>query len=166
MEPSTEKVRNLNLLEQIEENPDINQATLADQLGVAVGTVNWHLQRLVEKGYVKVKRAQRKKLRYIITPSGIALRARLTLEYIEWSLLLYRKTRERVIGLLEQVHEAGYQRVFIEIRDQGPDDIMDICRLTCLEQGIEVLDDEGAGDIPVLEVRGSKVHLHFPERTM
>ena len=166
MEPTTEKVRNLNLLEQIEENPDINQATLADQLGVAVGTVNWHLQRLVEKGYVKVKRAQRKKLRYIITPSGIALRARLTLEYIEWSMLLYRKTRERVIGLLEQLQEAGYHSVFIEIRDQGPDDIMDICRLTCLEQGIEVLNDQDSGDVPVLEVRGSKVHLHFPERTM
>jgi DNA-binding MarR family transcriptional regulator len=139
MEPSAEKVRNLNLLEQIEENPDITQATLADQLGVAVGTVNWHLQRLVEKGYIKVKRAQRKKLRYIITPSGIALRARLTLEYIEWSLLLYRKTRERVIGLLEQVQEAGYQRVQIKVSDQGPDDIMDICRLTCLEQSIEMV---------------------------
>ena len=166
MEPSAEEVRNLNLLEQIEENPDITQASLADQLGVAVGTVNWHLQRLVEKGYVKVKRAQRKKLRYIITPSGIALRARLTLEYIEWSLLLYRKTRQRVIGLLHQVQEAGYRRVIIEVRDQGPDDIMDICRLTCLEQGIEVLHAEDQGDDPVLEVHGSKVHLHFPERTM
>ena len=37
-----------------------------------------HIKRLVDKGYVKVKRAQRKKLRYIITPSGIAFRARLT----------------------------------------------------------------------------------------
>lgn len=166
MEPSAEKVRNLNLLEQIEENPDITQATLADQLGVAVGTVNWHLQRLVEKGYIKVKRAQRKKLRYIITPSGIALRARLTLEYIEWSLLLYRKTRERVIGLLEQVQEAGYQRVQIKVSDQGPDDIMDICRLTCLEQSIEMVKADEAGDTPVLEVRGSKVYLHFPERTI
>ena len=73
MEPSIEEVRELNLLERIEEDPDITQANLADQLGVAVGTVNWHIKRLVEKGYVKVKRAQRKKLRYIITPSGIAL---------------------------------------------------------------------------------------------
>ena len=164
MEPSAEKVRNLNLLERIEEDPDVTQASLADQLGVAVGTVNWHLQRLVEKGYVKVKRAQRKKLRYIITPSGIALRARLTVEYIEWSLLLYRKTRQRVVSLLEQVLEAGYRRVRIEVRDQGPDDILDICRLTCLEQGVEIISVDEAGDVPVLEVHGSKVHLHLPER--
>jgi predicted ArsR family transcriptional regulator len=165
MEPSAEKVRNLNLLERIEENPDITQASLADQLGVAVGTVNWHLQRLVEKGSVKVKRAQRKKLRYIITPSGIALRARLTLEYIEWSLLLYRKTRQRVVSLLEKVIEAGYRRIRIELRDQGPDDIMDICRLTCLEQGVEIVSEDEVGDVPVLEVHGSKVHLHYPEQT-
>jgi DNA-binding MarR family transcriptional regulator len=166
MEPSAQEIRELNLLEQIEENPDITQATLADQLDVAVGTVNWHLQRLVNKGYVKVKRAQRKKLRYIITPSGIALRARLTLEYIEWSLLLYRKTRKRVSDLLEQLLEAGFQCVNIQVKDQGPDDIMDICRLTCLEKGVEVIGPDAPDDVPVLEVRGSKVYLHLPERTM
>ncbi len=160
MEPSAEEFRELNLLEQIEENPDITQASLADQLGVAVGTVNWHIKRLVEKGYVKVKRAQRKKLRYIITPSGIAFRARLTIRYIEWSLLLYRKTRKRVVDLLEELQDAGYQQVRIRVLDQGPDDIMDICRLTCLEQGVEVVESR---EVPVLEVRGSKVHLRALE---
>ena len=166
MEPSIEEVRELNLLERIEEDPDITQANLADQLGVAVGTVNWHIKRLVEKGYVKVKRAQRKKLRYIITPSGIALRARLTVEYIEWSMLLYRKTRQRVSKLLNELLEAGYQAARIEVSDQGPDDIMDICRLTCLEHGVDVLAETDPGEAPVLEVRGSKVFLHFPSQTM
>ncbi|MBN2044442.1 MAG: winged helix-turn-helix transcriptional regulator [Anaerolineales bacterium] len=166
MEPSIEEVRELNLLERIEEDPDITQANLADQLGVAVGTVNWHIKRLVDKGYVKVKRAQRKKLRYIITPSGIALRARLTINYIEWSMLLYRKTRRRVSDLLAELKEAGYSGARIEIRDQGPDDIKDICRLTCLEHGVEVLQDNDSKQVPVLEVNGSKVHLHLPEKKM
>ncbi|MFN2112693.1 MAG: winged helix-turn-helix transcriptional regulator, partial [Anaerolineales bacterium] len=74
--------RELILLEEIAHDPDINQATLAERLDVAVGTVNWHIKRLVAKGYVKAKRAQRKKLRYIITPEGIALRAKLTVQYI------------------------------------------------------------------------------------
>ena len=62
-----ENSRALDLLTQIEANPDISQASLAGELGVAVGTINWYLKRLISKGYVKVKRAQRKKLRYIIT---------------------------------------------------------------------------------------------------
>ncbi len=58
----------MSLLEQIENDPDVTQASLATRMGVAVGTVNWHLKRLITKGYVKVKRAERRKLRYIITP--------------------------------------------------------------------------------------------------
>ena len=109
METQPDPDRELILLEQIERDPDVTQASLASQLGVAVGTVNWHLKRLIDKGYVKVKRAQRRKLRYIITPEGIALRARLTVNYIETSMRLYRRTRQRVRELLTEVQQAGYQ---------------------------------------------------------
>lgn len=156
---SSDTTRELNLLEHIERNPDITQANLADQLGVAVGTVNWHLKRLVAKGYVKVKRAQRKKLRYIITPSGVALRARLTVEYIERSLDMYRRTRQRVTKLLAEIEEAGYDAVRLDGQQQGPDDIADICRLTCLEHGVKIVQD---GDAPALVVRGAKVRLQLP----
>ena len=61
MEQSTDSTRDLRLLEHIELDPDVTQASLAGQLGVAVGTVNWHLKRLVAKGYIKVKRAERRK---------------------------------------------------------------------------------------------------------
>ena len=91
-----ENSRDLIILEQIEKNPDATQAALAGDVGVAVGTINWHLKRLVNKGYVKVKRAERKKLRYIITPEGISLRARLTIDYIQNQFSLYRLTREKV----------------------------------------------------------------------
>ena len=84
----------------------MTQASLATQLGVAVGTVNWHIKRMIAKGYVKVKRAERRKLRYIITPEGIAFRAHLTIDYIEQSFLLYRNTRQRVRELLAEVKRA------------------------------------------------------------
>src|SRR3970040_3154489 len=103
MQQSADTARDMLFLEQIEYDPDVTQASLAAQLGVAVGTVNWHLKRLVAKGYVKVKRAQRRKLRYIITPEGIAFRARLTINYIENSMKLYRRTPQRVRDLLADV---------------------------------------------------------------
>jgi DNA-binding MarR family transcriptional regulator len=160
MDASTEDIRDLNILEHIEEDPDITQASLASQIGVAVGTVNWHIQKLVEKGYVKVKRAQRKKLRYIITPQGIAHRASLTVNYIEHSMRLYRRTRSRVTKLLQQTKEAGYTRVRLATPSQDPEDIMDVCRLTCLEQGVEIVEDE---NVPVLVLQGFKVALKLPE---
>lgn len=156
MESTNEELRELSLLEKIENDPDVNQSTLATQMGVAVGTVNWHLKRLVAKGYVKVKRAERKKLRYIITPEGIALRARLAVDYVERSFLLYRKTRHRVREYLSRVEDAGYDRV----RIVGRGDVADICRLTCLEQGIQVVTERNA---PALHVEGFKVSLKMEE---
>lgn len=152
MESANDELRELTLLENIENDPDVNQATLATQLGVAVGTVNWHLKRLIAKGYVKVKRAERKKLRYIITPEGIALRARLAVDYVERSLTLYRRVRQRVREHLNQVEKAGYDRVHIV----GKGDVADICRLTCLEQNVEVVNDK---NVPTLQVDGFKVTL-------
>ena len=157
MEPQNEELRELTLLENIENNPDVNQSTLAAQLGVAVGTVNWHLKRLVAKGYVKVKRAERKKLRYIITPEGIALRARLAVDYVEHSFTLYRKTRQRVSEHLKTIEAAGYKQV----RIVGRGDIADICRLTCLEHGIEVVTDQ---NVPALQVEGFKVLLQMENK--
>jgi predicted ArsR family transcriptional regulator len=157
MEIPEEKARELTLLEQIERDPDVTQASLATQLGVAVGTVNWHIKRLIDKGAVKVKRAERKKLRYIITPEGIALRARLTVDYIERSFDLYRRTRQRVKTHLYEVKKAGYQRIQLV----GDGDVADICRLSCLEQGIEIVND---GNVPLLEVKGFKVHLRMENK--
>jgi DNA-binding MarR family transcriptional regulator len=159
MDLSPEPARDMGLLEQIEHDPNVTQASLAAQLGVAVGTVNWHLKRLIAKGYVKVKRAERRKLKYIITPEGIAFRARLTVDYIEQSMLLYRRTRQRVHELLGEVKRAGFDRVSI-VSDAGGNagDIAEICRLTCMEEGIKVANEDS---VPRLETNGVKVFLHM-----
>jgi DNA-binding MarR family transcriptional regulator len=154
MEPTTEFTRELALLESIEDDPDVTQANLASHLGVAVGTINWHIKRLIEKGYVKIKRAERKKLRYIITPEGIALRARLTVDFVEQQFNLYRSTRQKVKEQLALVQQAGFHA----IRLVGEGDVADVCKLTCIEQGIELTED---GNAPVLEVDGFKVILHM-----
>jgi len=142
----------LPILEQIELEPDASQATLASRLDVAVGTINWHLKRLIEKGYIKVHRLERKKLRYIITPEGIAQRAKLTIDYINHQFSLYRLIRQRMTEAIREVQGNGYQ----EVRFQGDGDVAEVCRLTCLEQGIEFTDDPHH---PMLVVRGLKIFI-------
>ena len=79
----------LKILEHIETNPDTTQADIATQLGVAVGTANWYVKRLLTKGCIKVTHLQRRRLRYLITPTGIAEKSRLTVEYMRRSFNLY-----------------------------------------------------------------------------
>jgi DNA-binding MarR family transcriptional regulator len=151
-----EQDRDLILLEQITKSPDATQATLATLLGVAVGTINWHLKRLVAKGYVKVRHAERRKLLYIVTPEGLALRAHLTLDYIQNSFRLYRLVRQRMVDQLAEVRKAGFHQV----RMEGEGDVAEVCRLTCLEQNIEVVE---SGDVPWLIIHDLKVLVDWKD---
>lgn len=152
---SSESTRDLIILEQIEQDPDATQASLATRLGVAVGTVNWHLKRLIAKGYIKVRRVERRKLRYLITPEGVALRTRLTLDYIRDSFHLYRKVRAQALEIIERVRQDGYHAVRLE----GEGEVAEVCRLTCLEQGLTLVDN---GRAPVIHVRHLTIQLEFP----
>ena len=152
-----ETSRDLIILERIEKDPDATQASLASQLGVAVGTINWHLKRLVAKGYVKVRRAERRKLRYIITADGLALRARLTIDYIQNSFNLYRLVRGRAMEAISEVREKGHTTIQLV----GSGDVAEVCRLTCLEQGLTIVEDSNA---PIVVVRGLKVFLEPEEQ--
>jgi DNA-binding MarR family transcriptional regulator len=138
----------LGILEAIERDPDVTQANLAVQLGVAVGTVNWYLKRLVNKGYVKVTHLQRRKLHYFLTPSGLALKLELTRSYMDVSLRVYRELRGAARAALRQVSEAGYGSVCIE----GHDEATEILRLTCLEESVK-LNSDSAG-VPLLKTSG------------
>ena len=107
---------------------------MAKRLGVAVGTVNWHMQRLIQKGYIKVKRAERHKLRYIITTEGIALRAHLMIDYVKSSLQLYRLVRERSLKEIESLKERNIE----QIRLEGEGEVAEIFQLSCMEHGIQI----------------------------
>lgn len=155
MENSTLDSRDMSLLEGIEKDPDVNQSVLADQLGIAVGTVNWHLKRLIEKGAIKVKRASRRKLKYIITPEGIALRARLMVDFVQQSFQLYRLIRTRAVEVIPSIKQAG----FSQVRLQLDGDMADVVRLTCLEHGLEISDDPR---FPLIYLDGMKVQVDLP----
>jgi hypothetical protein len=110
---------------------------------------------MVAKGYVKVKRAERRKLRYLVTPAGLALRARLTVDYIENSMRIYRQLREAARREVGHARQKGYEALQVE----GDGDVADVCRLTCLEMGMRVVEEDGLDQPAVLQVEGSRVRF-------
>jgi DNA-binding MarR family transcriptional regulator len=141
----------LALLDLVIADPDISQAALAEDLQVAIGTVNGRLQKLVEKGCVQVERTQRRKLRYKVTPAGHTLHQTLTHAYIEQSLQLYRQVRQQVKNVMKTLNEADIHKV----RLVGEGDLVEICRLTCMENQVTLSDNHDAPKIVVdgLEIR-------------
>jgi DNA-binding MarR family transcriptional regulator len=146
------------LLEEIEQNPDTTQAGLAGQLDVAVGSVNWYLKRLIHKGYVKVTHLQRRKLRYFLTPQGLALKAHLTSQYMKASLRVYQELRQEAQEVVTQAKEAGQAKLYLD----GDGEAMEIFRLTCLEHGMRV-SSSPEEELPTVGIEGTSFVVRWPE---
>src|SRR2546422_4741531 len=111
--PDVEDRRNLQALAAIAEDAQITQRNLANKLGMALGLTNIYLKRLVRKGYVKCVNVQSNRLRYLITPQGIAEKTRLTYEFMDYSLHLYREVRQHLTEVLRPCHDNGPRRIAV-----------------------------------------------------
>src|SRR5256712_9701007 len=102
----TESHRDLKLLEAVEKDSRVTQRGLATKLGIALGLTNIYLKRLVRKGYIKCVNVQSNRITYLITPRGIAEKARLTYEFMDYSLHLYSEVRHHLRAVLQECRAA------------------------------------------------------------
>jgi len=130
--------RDLEILTAIEESLPLTQRALAERLGVALGLANLYLKRLARKGCIKIvefpkKPAARKRLRYLLTPRGMAEKTRLTYEHMAYSLNLYRRARQTLRESLGRLADGGAKRVVL----YGAGEAAEVAYLTLKELGLE-----------------------------
>src|SRR3989338_6679821 len=81
------------LLRLLEANPELSQRDLARELGTSLGKINYCLNALIEKGWVKAQnfRNSRNKLAYayLLTPQGIEQKAKLTVRFLRRKIAEY-----------------------------------------------------------------------------
>jgi EPS-associated MarR family transcriptional regulator len=116
--PMFDDTTSYGLLKTLENNPSLSQRDLAKRLGISLGKVNFCLNALVEKGCLKVKnfRNSENKLAYayLLTPSGVEEKARITMHFLKYKVQEYERLRSEIEelkreaeqkGLLEKIHE-------------------------------------------------------------
>jgi DNA-binding MarR family transcriptional regulator len=128
------------LLNEIARDPMATQAGLSAQLGIAVGSVNWYMKRLVQRGWVKVSHLDRTRLKYDLTSEGMQIFTQRALLYARDSLKVYRELRNKALDLAQELGRRGVTEVFV----LGEDEMTDIMRLTCIENHIAVRTSPGA----------------------
>lgn len=84
----------LRILDACESGHQISQRSLASELGIALGLTNLLVKRLVRKGWVRVIQIKPNRVRYLITPTGIAEKTRMSRAYFDGSVQFYRQTRD------------------------------------------------------------------------
>jgi hypothetical protein len=146
-----EAQRQLQLLEAVEEDSRVTQRGLAAKVGIALGLTNIYLKRLVRKGYIKCVNVQSNRLTYLITPRGIAEKARLTYEFLDYSLQLYGEVRQHLRQALHECAATG-RRVAIFGRGEAAE----IAYLSLKEFGLE--------PIAIFDEQGGRAFLGMPVR--
>jgi len=156
LEMDVEAHRDMKLLEAVEQDSRVTQRGLATKLGIALGLTNIYLRRLVRKGFIKCVNVQSNRISYLITPRGIAEKARLTYEFMDYSLHLYGDVRQRLRAVLQECAAAD-RRVAI----YGRGEAAEIAYLSLKECGLEpvaVFDDEAGDDFLGMPVRPIREH--------
>lgn len=155
-----ESRRDLQLLEALEQESTITQRTLATRLGIALGLTNLYLKRLIRKGYVKCVSVSPNRLVYSLTPKGMSRKARLTYEFMKYSLDFYRDARRHLRRSLAGA-VAERRRVAI----YGTGDAAELVFLLLRDMGLElvaVFGPEPNGTFLGLPVRAIADHASVP----
>jgi hypothetical protein len=84
------------ILAQVEAGRGVSQRSLASNAGIALGLTNLVLRNLVRKGWVRISRVKPNRVRYLITATGIAEKARMSSSYFAYTTRFYAEARERV----------------------------------------------------------------------
>ncbi|MGD2175645.1 MAG: hypothetical protein PVJ27_09595, partial [Candidatus Brocadiaceae bacterium] len=109
--PDSNRYYELKILEHVEEKPDLPRRVAASKLGVSVKLAHKLLTGLVERGLLHVRKENPRRWLYFLTPQGVAEKARLTREFIEFSLEFYREARRRSAQVCRDLSEAGLRQI-------------------------------------------------------
>ena len=89
-----------NVLRKIKSKPSYSQRELANELGFSLGKLNYCLKALKEKGLIKINNFQKNpnKLGYVymLTPKGILLKTKLTLDFMKKKMREYDELKKEI----------------------------------------------------------------------
>ena len=101
IEKNKDKQDQFEVLRKINNKPQSTQRELSSELGFSLGKINYCLKSLQKKGLIKLKNFQDQKnkikyLRYVITPKGISVRTKLTIDFMKRKMKEYDQLKKEL----------------------------------------------------------------------
>lgn len=131
MAPKAQEQIVRHLLTAIDDDAGVSQRKLSSEIGIAVGSINWHLKRCVNKGLIKLQQAPVKRYLYYLTPKGFEEKAQLTASFIQSSLELYRSGRKECADFFQECARNNKETIFL----MGDGDLAEIAVVSAMEAG-------------------------------
>jgi len=126
--------KELEILQQIQDNEYVTQRDLAQITGVSLGTINILLKKMIKTGLIKIEKLNPQKIKYILTPEGMAEKTAKTYQYIVKSYNNISKMQKTIISIIENQKENGIKAIYFFGED---DEVYKIIQLV-LQSSIKI----------------------------
>ena len=124
----------LEILKHVESSPRLNNRMAASKLGCSVKLAHALLSKMVDKGLLHVTKHHARRWDYFLTPRGIAEKARITYEFIDFSMQFYHEARRESSRACRSLAESGKKNVGL----LGDGELAEIAYLGVKEWGLEL----------------------------
>ena len=105
------------VLRLLQDKPNITQRELAQKLGISLGGINFCLNALIDKGWLKMQNFSQSNNKlgyaYLLTPTGLAEKATLTGRFLKRKMQEYQDLKVEIATLKSEVTEADKETIGI-----------------------------------------------------
>ncbi len=105
-----ENEESLYIIREIDRSPEMSQRELSSRLGISLGKVNFLMNALIQKGFVKVENFKKSnnKIAYLynLTPGGIEEKTRMTYHFLKRKTAEYEQLELEIRQLQAEVQQT------------------------------------------------------------
>lgn len=99
------------VLRMLEAEPDLSQRQIADRLGISLGSVNYCIHAFVQAGLLRLSNFQKaddkRRYAYLLTPTGIMERARMTRAFFARKLHEHAELTAEIEAIRQELAAHG-----------------------------------------------------------
>jgi DNA-binding MarR family transcriptional regulator len=138
----SDSMRDLQFLEEIEQNPKVSQRELSNKFGIALGVTNACIKRMARRGLIRLKGFPPRRIAYYLTPKGFSEKSKLMLHFLSYNIQHYAEMKKLISKKLLEMQQTGIKRVaFFGVSDE-----MEIAYITLQGSGMKLVgiaDEDG-----------------------
>lgn len=121
-------INELNILEVIYKHEYISQREISNEVGISLGMVNLLLKKFLKVGIIKAERLNGNKVKYILTPDGIAFLSKKTIDFVSRSYQAVKKIQAHMIDVVKEHYREDEVVIMVGQEDEVGNLLYDILK--------------------------------------
>ncbi|MDD5067906.1 MAG: winged helix-turn-helix transcriptional regulator [bacterium] len=106
------------IIEILNEDNKVTQRHIAEKAGISLGMTNIIIRRLINKGFIKIRNMNKKRILYHLTPKAIIEKTQRTYNYFERTVKDILSIREKIQNAILTKINGNYTEIIIAGRNE------------------------------------------------